>query len=314
LATISICIPAYKRTNYLKRLLESISVQSYRDFEVIITDDSPDDSVKNLALLYSDNFLLRYFKNSTPLGTPANWNCGIALAKGEWIKLIHDDDWFAAKDSLALFAKETATGKKFIFSAYNNVFEKNDSIEQKFFPKLWKKRILKEPVLLLNTNVIGPPSVTIIHKSIKEHYDCAMKWRVDIDFYIRLLKKEKEVGYIGKSLINVGISESQVTNSCINKPEVELPEGLLLLKKYGVRPLKNICIYDAWWRIIRNVNVRSLSDLSQYTFNQQWPVIIIKMVTLQIQLPKSILKIGIFSKLFMSLSYLLNQRYLNQYK
>ena len=39
---ISICIPAYKHPDFLKRLLDSISIQSFRDFEVIISDDSPD--------------------------------------------------------------------------------------------------------------------------------------------------------------------------------------------------------------------------------------------------------------------------------
>jgi glycosyltransferase involved in cell wall biosynthesis len=45
---ISICIPAYKRTNYLKRLLDSIVLQNFHDFEVIISDDSNDNSVSEL--------------------------------------------------------------------------------------------------------------------------------------------------------------------------------------------------------------------------------------------------------------------------
>jgi len=45
---ISICIPAYKNVGFLERLLHSISIQSFADYEVVITDDSPDDSVKNL--------------------------------------------------------------------------------------------------------------------------------------------------------------------------------------------------------------------------------------------------------------------------
>ena len=36
---ISICIPAYKHPDFLKRLLDSISIQSFKNFEVIISDD-----------------------------------------------------------------------------------------------------------------------------------------------------------------------------------------------------------------------------------------------------------------------------------
>jgi glycosyltransferase involved in cell wall biosynthesis len=60
---ISICIPAYKRVNYLRRLLDSIAIQTFRDFEVIITDDSDDLSVKELSYLYKDKFQLCYHKN-----------------------------------------------------------------------------------------------------------------------------------------------------------------------------------------------------------------------------------------------------------
>ena len=47
---ISICIPAYKNTTYVGRLLDSISEQTFTDYEVVVTDDSPDDSVKNFLL------------------------------------------------------------------------------------------------------------------------------------------------------------------------------------------------------------------------------------------------------------------------
>ena len=140
-----------------------------------------------------------------------------------------------------------------------------------------------------------------------------MKWRVDIDFYIRLLQKEQDFFAISKPLVNVGISESQVTNSCINKPEVELPEGLLLLKKYGVAKLKTLWVYDAWWRILRNVHVRSKEDLEKQTANNIWPIAILKMVKHQSRINNRLLRIGVFSKGFMFLSFVSNYRNLNSY-
>ena len=60
---ISICIPAYKRIDFLKRLLDSIAIQSFRDFEVIVTDDSPSDEVELFCKLYNKRFVLYYYKN-----------------------------------------------------------------------------------------------------------------------------------------------------------------------------------------------------------------------------------------------------------
>src|ERR1700710_2225558 len=124
LPLISICIPAYKRTDLLKRLLDSIAIQDWKDFEVIVTDDSPDDSVYTVCRQYEGLFLLHYYLNSSPLGTPENWNEGIRKAKGKWIKLMHDDDWFAGSDSLGVFAGTVSAdpGVSFIFSAYTNSY------------------------------------------------------------------------------------------------------------------------------------------------------------------------------------------------
>ena len=43
---VSICIPTYKQIPYLKKCIESVLKQDFEDYELIITDDSPDDSVE----------------------------------------------------------------------------------------------------------------------------------------------------------------------------------------------------------------------------------------------------------------------------
>ena len=305
---LSICVPAYKRPENIDRLLTSISIQSFKNYEIVITDDSGDDFLT--AVLKKYNHLpIKYFRNEKPLGTPANWNYSISLAKGEWIKLMHDDDWFVDEQSLSNFVEATTKGKLFITSRYFNV-SSSGTKQLPDFPPRSKAKILGQPMLLLARNVIGPPSVTLVHNSVKEQYDTFMKWRVDIDYYIRILLKQKQFVLIDKPLVNVGISDSQVTNFCIDEPEVELPEGLLLLHKYGISPLKNIFVYDAWWRIIRNVNIRNRVQLKQFTPYKTWPEIILRMVDHQSKLPGSFLKFGPFSKIAMALSYLLNSKYL----
>lgn len=303
---VSICIPAYKRTVFLRRLLQSIEMQTFKDFEVIVSDDSDDDSVFQLVNEFSKNINILYFKNEKALGTPANWNFGISKANGEWIKLIHDDDWFTSSESLSIFLDYTKSGMKFIFSAYNNYFEETKQIHEMRFAEFSKRRILQAPMTLIADNVIGPPSVIMLHSSIHEEYDERFKWRVDQEFYMRILAREKSFFYIDKALINVGISASQVTNTCKNIPLVELPEGYLLLDKYGIKPLRNVLVFDTWWRMLRNMDIRTKSNLEKCgQFN--WPKVIIKMMIMQSHIPRSVLKQGFISKLFMSISYLLNR-------
>ena len=304
---ISICIPSYQRVNYLKRLLNSIAIQTFTDFEVIVSDDSPDSSVQDLLINYREKFTIRYFKNQPALGTPANWNFCISKADGKWIKIMHDDDWFATSKSLQIFADHSHQNKKFIFSAYTNYFEDDaDKQQQMFMPDSWGKKILKEPNVLLARNVIGPPSVTMLHKSIDLRYDERLKWRVDMEYYIRILKEQQSFKYINQPLINVGVSESQVTQSCIYNPSVELPEGFILLEKHGINSLKNIWVYDAWWRLLRNMRIKNEKELRLYK-NERWPRVIIKMLKHLNMVPHVLLKNGVISKTAMSISYLFNK-------
>ncbi|HMG69366.1 MAG TPA: glycosyltransferase family 2 protein, partial [Chitinophagaceae bacterium] len=288
-----------------KRLFESISIQSFRDFEVIVADDSDDDSVKDLVQSYEKNFRLRYYKNEIPLGTPANWNFAVSKASGEWIKLMHDDDWFFSEESLDIFYKQTTHNRKFIFSAYYSVKENNSRKLHRLSP-FYRKKILESPYILFAQNVIGPPSVTLVHKSILEKYDARLKWRVDVEFYMRVLEQEKEFTYLDEPLINMGISETQVTQSAINNPKIELPEAWILLDKYGGAQLKNIIMYDTWWRLFRNMNIRNKDLLLSYV-DQEWPEIILAIIRDLGKLPPALLGIGVFSKFFMSLSYLKNR-------
>jgi glycosyltransferase involved in cell wall biosynthesis len=288
-------------------LLDSIAVQTFRDFEVIVSDDSDNDSVKKLLISYETKFKIRYFKNEPSLGTPANWNFGISKAEGEWIKIIHDDDWFATPESLKVFVKHTSYKHKFIFCAYANMDNKSAIGKKIYFPFFWKKRIIKDPLTLLAHNVVGPPSVILVHRSIKELYDERMKWRVDMDFYVRLLLKERSYTYIDKVLVNVGIGDTQVTNECFENPSVELPEGFLLLKKYGENRLKNIWVYDAWWRLLRNMKVTDEQQLKKYV-NEKWPEVIIQMAKHLNTIPHKLLKMGVSSKATMLISYLINRK------
>ncbi len=305
---ISICIPAYKRTHYLKRLLDSISEQTFKNFEVVISDDSNDDSVKQLSEQYRAKLSIRYYKNEPSLGTPANWNLGISKANGDWIKIMHDDDWFATATSLQSFADVTKAGKKFIVSGYNNIDEKGNVLSKPLLSPFIKKLLVKNPMVLLSTNYIGQPSVCMVHRSVTAKYDERMKWRVDIDFYIQILLAEKTFTHIADVLINLGISDTQVTYSCLNVPGVELPEGWLLLDKYGINPLKSILVYDAWWRILRNTNTRSKKTLYQYA--SPWPTVIENMVENQSKINSNRLQKGVFSKLYMFSSYLKNRKFI----
>ena len=128
---ISICIPAYERPALLKRLLDSIAKQVFKDFEVIITDDSSTRDNEELLFNTPYKFSIHYQRNTRPLGTPANWLEGIKHASGQWIKIMHDDDWFTNQYALENFAAQLDEGADVLFSGYYSHDERSNQIKNK---------------------------------------------------------------------------------------------------------------------------------------------------------------------------------------
>jgi glycosyltransferase involved in cell wall biosynthesis len=93
----SIVIPTFNRAEKLKQTLESVIVQSFTDFEVLVMDDGSTDNTKAVIESFHDT-RLRYdwAPNSGGPATPRNR--GINAAQAEWICFLDADDlWYPEK-------------------------------------------------------------------------------------------------------------------------------------------------------------------------------------------------------------------------
>lgn len=302
LTGVSICIPAYKRVNYLERLLKSIASQSYTNFDVIITDDSGEDTaVEKFINNAQFNYKIHYVKNKASLGSPMNWLAAISIADNEWIKIMHDDDYFTSSTSLHQFVEKIPEGADCIFSGYNAVYDNGETVDMTTSAFNFG-RIIRNPFLLFAKNIIGPPSVMMFKKSISETFDKRLKWIVDWEYYIRLSLKYK-IAYVNQPLICVSYNSSQITNFVKGDPKIEIPESMIFYEKYDSKMLNNIYVYDAWWRLIRNLGIRSLDDFAKY-YKKEVPFFINNIISLQSYFSLKCLKIGVLSKILMLFSYM----------
>ena len=99
---VSICMPTYGHPDEAERALHSIMSQTMRDWELIVSDDSADDSVERVvrAALKGRSERLHYSRNSKPLGPIYNWNAAIRPASGRYIKVLFSDDYLTDAHSL----------------------------------------------------------------------------------------------------------------------------------------------------------------------------------------------------------------------
>ena len=306
---ISICIPAYNSGAKLERLLDSIKIQTFTNYEIIVSDDSPNNSVKDIIDQQYSDLNIQYYHNDPPLGTPENWNNALRKSKGNWINLMHHDDWMLDENTLQTFVDHIGKdpGAKLIFCAFRNINTDNNTSSDgtaSWFDLL----LLKWNYLNLFKNFIGNPSCTLVSSELKPYaYDKRIKWLIDFDFYTWYFRREKKFTYIRKPLIAFRIHSNQVTAQSQKNPAVEIPESFILYEKYGIGILKNVFVYDFFWRMYRNLGIKNIKQLESYLgFECPYPSIR-NMISAQNKISAGLLKKGYISKPLMLLAYLKNR-------
>lgn len=195
---ISIIIPTYKRVDRLRKLLDSICNQTYKNFEVIIIDDnSPNlDSYKVLVDEYMEKLDdLKFLVNENNMGAPYSRNRGIMESKYNLLALVDDDDeWEPLKleKQMAAFNK---TEKSEIGIIYTWTTIKNGVDKIAEYKKTVEDNVLDE---LMQDNFIPSPSVLVTKKAIIEAglFDESLPSCQDWDMWIRILKLGYKVNVV----------------------------------------------------------------------------------------------------------------------
>lgn len=90
---ISVIVPIYKVEKYLKRCVNSIINQSFRDIEIILVDDGSPDSCPQICDEYKEKDNRISVIHQKNLGLSAARNSGIKIAKGKYLVFIDSDDY-----------------------------------------------------------------------------------------------------------------------------------------------------------------------------------------------------------------------------
>lgn len=95
---ISVMMCVYNRSVFLPEAIESVLIQDFKDFELLILDDASTEDVK--SLIPADP-RVRYIRNEKNLGITKNRNKGLAEAHGEFIAILDSDDQWTNRDKLS---------------------------------------------------------------------------------------------------------------------------------------------------------------------------------------------------------------------
>ena len=123
---ISIIIPVYKVEDFLPQCLDSILVQTYTNFEVILVDDGSPDNSGAICDEYAkkDNRIrVIHQKNA---GVSVARNNGIEQARGKWITFIDSDDW-VTPNYLKNFQLDESEGLDLVIQGLEYYDHRNDN-------------------------------------------------------------------------------------------------------------------------------------------------------------------------------------------
>lgn len=211
--TISVCIPAYEMRGlghiFLKESFDILVGQTYKDFDVVICDNSKPENreIENLCKEYADKLDMHYFANPKGTGLASNLNFVIEnkCCTGKYIKILGQDDYLYDKNSLGIIAKNidqdkdywvatacihTMDGKKFVkphYARYNSMIH-------------------------LGYNSIGGLSVITVKNENIPLFDASLLWLPDCEWYKKCYNEHGAPKILNDILTIVRMGDHNITN------------------------------------------------------------------------------------------------------
>ncbi len=238
---VSVCIPTYNGAAFLAETLASAVAQTFDDFEVVVVDDcSSDESVDIAERFARSDSRVTVTRNAERAGSgAANAKRYLALARGEWIKVLNQDDTMAPT-CLSRMLDASARGP-LVICWHDYLFEAGvDPDIRAWYEKLPTlaselpgdfadadavcAAVLRRPAV----NFIGPTSSGFIHRDCFAKYgafDPAFSFFPDLDFWTRVGSREG-IAIAAEPLLTFRVHDASISAAIRRDPRHALRANL----------------------------------------------------------------------------------------
>lgn len=204
---VSVVIPTYNRPVYLKRCIDSVIDQTYKNIEIIVVDDNDPktDARKETELLmraYADIDNITYLQHEHNKNGSAARNTGWRHSQGKYITFIDDDDAIERtkieKQVECLEQLDSSWGA--CYTGYRLVKEHGD-------PQISSEKRSGDCYVaaLMRTMFMGSGSNLFLRKSVVDEmngYDESFIRNQDVEFLVRVLENYK-LAYVDEVLLTI---------------------------------------------------------------------------------------------------------------
>ena len=212
---VSVVIPTKNRSKFVLKAIESVMVQTYKNFEIIVVDDGSDIPLAPLLLEKFGNKII-CIRNDKSCGAPVARNIGSKVAMGEFIAFLDDDDfWTENKLKMQVLKLMNNKSTGLVYSGFSYVYD--DSTLFTSSPLL-KGDFSGQ---LLEKNFIGSASIPLLRKKLYIEcggFDPSFVSCQDWELWIRIASKAG-LDFVDDCLVFRSVHGDQITSNCFKKIE-----------------------------------------------------------------------------------------------
>jgi len=208
---VSIIIPTHNRTIELLNALLHLMEQKYKDFEIVIVDDSDEPYKRmNKKIIGSLSKILAVkYIEIPPTYISIARNIGIRHSNGNYIAFLDDDDYWLPEKLLAQ-VRRTEEGYDFIFTGFMKVNRKG-KIVYRYRPQ---RDVIKNPLKLLSRSNFIATSSVLVKKRLLEDVGCFdenLPALEDYDCWLKIAEVDEEFAAVKDALTVVTKSRSSLS-------------------------------------------------------------------------------------------------------
>ncbi|MGR1183683.1 glycosyltransferase family 2 protein [Aeromonas veronii] len=227
---LSIIIPAYNSEGTILKALDSIYNQigiGELTFEVIVIDDGSTDNTLEIVKQYSNKYNNLFVHSKSNGGVSSARNCGIRLARGEWIAFLDADDrWLSGKLVHQFGVIDKIKDVDFIGCARNG---EDLKIFNRKIDSLYKATV--DDLLI---KMFPQTSTAIVRRSLLDkvgYYDESMSHAEDGELWVRLCNAGNFY-YSPESLVVTGDGKKNFGESGLSGDLAKMHNGTLKILTY----------------------------------------------------------------------------------
>ena len=235
---LSVIIPFYNASQFLRRSLDSVMKQTFKDIEVILVNDGSTDNSQDIAAEYLDSSLFVMLINIKRGGVSKARNIGLKRARGGWVAFMDADDW-VEEDFYESYFKVVSSSVScdIIFSGYIRELPLGDYRTLSLVPGYVEKKDLSKTIEYLNkTEALGWAWNKLFKRSIIEQqgirFDPTVSLREDELFTLMYCRHVHSIQIISDSLYHYMINDNSLVHRKRNYIDYQRTSDLLY-KEYS---------------------------------------------------------------------------------